>query len=150
MRRQPFRIWIVGRKLNRCKIVNIHSLRNNDDTAGMLSGRFFDPFTTGRYIQTISLFPIIFQPELFQITADITECCLLGNSTDRTGTIDIFITEQDFGISMRFFPDNRLRNLNRYPVLYHLRSQGTFQTEYHDRHRSVNFRMTDKSLAGRS
>ncbi|MPM78708.1 hypothetical protein SDC9_125719 [bioreactor metagenome] len=39
--RFPLRVLRIGRELDRCEIIDIHVVRNDDDAAGMLSGRPF-------------------------------------------------------------------------------------------------------------
>ena len=96
--RLPFRTHIVCRILNRTNIVNIHIVRYDDDPTWVLSGR---PFDTGDTTdETIDFRIPIRQLILRLIPFDVAIRRLLSDRTDRSGTVDVIVTEQDFRIGM--------------------------------------------------
>ena len=46
VRRFPFGIRVIGRILNRRKVIDVHGARDDDDAAGMLAGCPFDTLTS--------------------------------------------------------------------------------------------------------
>src|SRR5699024_9036439 len=96
MRRFPLCCSIICRILYRREIVYIHVIRNNDDSARMLSRRPFD--TRAAQYKPVDFGTSPLQSIIVQIAFDITECRLLGGSADCAGAEHLVLTEQHFCI----------------------------------------------------
>ncbi len=96
--RLPFRTHIVCGILYRTDIVNVHIVRYDDDPTWVLPSR---PFNTGDTTdKTIDFRIPICQLILRLIPFDIAIRRLLGDCSDRSGTVDVIVTEQDFRIGV--------------------------------------------------
>ena len=94
----PSCILIISRILNWCKVINLHIIRNNNNSSRVLSCCSFNTGSTMRK-------PILFcSPKLLIritfISLNVTIGSLIGNSTNRPSTKDILFTEQHFHVVM--------------------------------------------------
>ena len=91
---------IVGRILHRGKIMDVHVQRNDDDAAGVLTGRSFDPFTQLGQVDALRIAHGAFDAHRLFIALDVTNGRLCLYRTDRTGPEDMFISKHFFCIRM--------------------------------------------------
>ena len=92
------RCHIIGRMLNRRKIIDIMIGRNDQYSAGMLTGCSLDLKTAGDQIVDLGIGT--HSSMLFQIMPDHTVCGLLCQSSHGTGTINMIFTEHFTYIGM--------------------------------------------------
>ena len=92
---------IIRRILNRCKILNCIFIRNNNHTAGVLTGSTLNACAT--YCQTVNLclWSSSKQSALVKIFHNIAIGSLVGNSCHSTCLEHIFLTKKLLCISMR-------------------------------------------------
>jgi hypothetical protein len=95
----PLRISIICRELDRCKIKNIHIIRNYDNSTRVLSSRsLYTGTSRGKPFNfcTTNLKIIILLIGFY-----IAKCCFIRDGTNRTSSVYIFFTEKDFRLIMR-------------------------------------------------
>ena len=100
MRRNDIACHIIGRMLDRRKGMYFLSVRKNDDSSGMLSGRTLYSDTSGNYSVD---FTVPFTFALFlEIFFDISVHCLVGKRTYRSGFKCLTLAENNLDVGMGF------------------------------------------------
>ena len=96
MRRDNVAFRIVGRVLNRSKVVYVVFFRNYDYTSRVLSGAFFDAGTA-------VCKPLLFSSSklysmFFKLFADISVSVFISERSERSGAEHVFSAEKNFGV----------------------------------------------------
>ena len=99
MCRDNVRFHVVGRMLYRTELIDLMTVRHDDDTPRMLSRSLFDPCTAVR--QTIHLSLVDADLPLFKISRHITIGDPVLDRTDGSCFIYIFLAENLFDILLR-------------------------------------------------
>ena len=94
--RQDITVRLVGRMLNRGKVINVVIRRDNDHAARMLTGRPFDAFASFGKPQLLCLMGNL--SAFLQIVQCVTKRRLLRNGRNRSRFKDVVRTEQLFGV----------------------------------------------------
>ena len=87
----PSSSYIISRILNRCKIIDIHIIWNNNDTTWVLTCISLNPSST--HSQTINLSITIELIVITFVTLDKTISCPICNSTYRSSTEGILLSK---------------------------------------------------------
>ena len=101
MRGFPLCIGVVGRILNRCKIMNIQIKRHHDNTSGMLTCCTLYTLTLLCQIQALCITHRTGQIHFLFITLYITKSSLFRHSADCACPKYMILAKHLFGISMR-------------------------------------------------
>src|SRR5699024_6264941 len=100
VRRLPFGFDIISRILNRSKVVYIHVVRHNDNTARVLARR---PFNAGTAeYEAVDLSPPLMKSVIIEITLNVTEGRFFCDRADSPCAVNIVLPKQIFRIVMRF------------------------------------------------